>query len=166
MLPDTSAAYTIVGSTQHAGCSPGHTAPPHPSPEANILYRWPGGQPVTNRHPVLCRGMMPFLSPGGSRVETGSNGVLANMHSGHVCPLTLDLYAAFQWFLTAFSVRPSSFLVMRAQWLPRMECHLHSSSSSDTSQLPFLAAGLGGDREGRGGKEGCYWKDLQSFTAG
>lgn len=55
---------------------------------------------------------------------------------------TFARIAAFQWFLTAFSVRPSSLRVMRAQWLPRMECHLHSSSSSATSQEPFLLLGL------------------------
>lgn len=54
---------------------------------------------------------------------------------------------------------------MRAQWLPRMECHLHSSSSSDTSQLPFLAAGLGDEREGRGAEGGLSWRGVMDGHA-
>lgn len=78
----------VAYTTQHADRSPYHTAAPHPPPEANILYRSSGGHPVTKRPPAchnVCRGMMPCVLLGGSRVKMAIIDVSANMHSKHVC---------------------------------------------------------------------------------
>jgi hypothetical protein len=71
-------------------------------------------------------------------------------------PLTLLRHAAFQWFLTAFSVRPTSLRLILDQWLPRMECHWMSCSSSGASHPPFLRSSLwaGKGKEERGEKRG------------